>query len=278
MLILQGFLCGIGFIIPGVSFSTIAMMLNIYDLILNSINNLFKNFKKSIKILFPFCVGAILSCLILFYPISILIKYFPLSLYLIFVGLMCGGFSTLLSKVKNKDLSLIIISFLIFFFLNSYSANFIKISLFEVNYFNLIFILLLSLCCAFSSLAPSLSITFILITFNVYEELLLILSDFSLINLNVILNITVLGISFIFFAFTFSKIIKKLLDNHYSKTMAIFIGASISTLINIFTNKSINIIPFNKTINLWYYYFISVSLMLLSYFIIYRLNLKQRAK
>jgi len=47
VLILKGFLIGIGKIIPGVSGSLLAISLGVYDKAINSLVNLFNNFKEN---------------------------------------------------------------------------------------------------------------------------------------------------------------------------------------------------------------------------------------
>ena len=61
MLILKGIVIGIGKIIPGVSGSMLAISMGIYQQMLDSINNFFKNTKENFKFLFKIGLGVIIS-------------------------------------------------------------------------------------------------------------------------------------------------------------------------------------------------------------------------
>ena len=59
--IILGFFIGIAIVVPGISGSTISILFNLYDKILNSISNLFKKFKESIFFLLPILIGTIIG-------------------------------------------------------------------------------------------------------------------------------------------------------------------------------------------------------------------------
>ena len=57
VLIIKGLIVGIGKIIPGVSGSMLAISLGIYEPLINSINNFFKNPEKHAKFLLKICMN-----------------------------------------------------------------------------------------------------------------------------------------------------------------------------------------------------------------------------
>lgn len=59
--LLKGALIGISIIIPGVSGGTEAVLLNIYNELIEAISSLRSNFKKSICFLMPIAVGMVLA-------------------------------------------------------------------------------------------------------------------------------------------------------------------------------------------------------------------------
>lgn len=281
ILFFKGLICGIGIIIPGFSFSSLALMIDIYDELLFSINNFFKNPKMSLKTLVPFFLGAIASCLILFYPINFLLNSYPLILIMFFSGLLIGGFISLFKRIKAKDFLISIMSFVIFFSLNYFFSGNYNVNLSEMKYSSTFIIFLTSICCAFASLAPSLSITFILINFGLYTSIVELIDSTlhlkfeKLLNLNIWINLFSLFIFFVSFVFIFARIISNLLNKHQSKTIAFFLGSSYATLWSAFFNSSININPFNKNINLWYYYAISVIFLILGLILVLRIENKK---
>jgi putative membrane protein len=114
--ILKGVLIGIANIIPGVSGGTMAVSMGIYDKMIYAINNIRKQFKKSIKFLLPYIIGAVISIAILSVIIEMLFDRRPLETSLGFIGLIVGGIPVLLKKVKNKGFKAsYAISFVCFF-------------------------------------------------------------------------------------------------------------------------------------------------------------------
>ena len=64
MLFIKGIIIGIGKIIPGVSGSMLAISMGIYEQLVNSVNNLFKDFKKNIKFLAKIGFGIAISIIL----------------------------------------------------------------------------------------------------------------------------------------------------------------------------------------------------------------------
>ena len=59
--ILCGFCLGISVFAPGISGSVMAIILGIYDKLLDIVANPFRNFKKNLKFLFPMGISIISS-------------------------------------------------------------------------------------------------------------------------------------------------------------------------------------------------------------------------
>ncbi len=87
--IIRGIVIGIANIIPGVSGGTMMVTMGIYDKLLGSITGLFKQFKKSVKTLFPYFIGM---------AVGIVVKR---AQELIDTGLIAGGIPVLVKRVKG---------------------------------------------------------------------------------------------------------------------------------------------------------------------------------
>ena len=61
--ILRGVVIGLANIIPGVSGGTMMVSMGIYDTIIGCINSLFKDFKRCVKMLWPYALGMVLGIL-----------------------------------------------------------------------------------------------------------------------------------------------------------------------------------------------------------------------
>ena len=100
--ILRGVLIGLANIIPGVSGGTMMVSMGIYDTIIGCINTLFKDFKRCVKILWPYLLGMVLGILGLAKLITYCLGSFPLQTNLTFIGLIFGGLPVLLHKTKDE--------------------------------------------------------------------------------------------------------------------------------------------------------------------------------
>lgn len=100
--VLKGVGIGVACIVPGVSGGTIAVLLNIYDKMLAAVSNLRKDFKNSVKTLWPIILGIVLGLVGMIYPIKKMFELIPLPTITLFVGMIIGGLPSLFSKVKRK--------------------------------------------------------------------------------------------------------------------------------------------------------------------------------
>lgn len=100
--ILKGTIIGVANIIPGVSGGTLAVSMGIYDQIIESITQFFKQPKKSIITLLPYGIGAVIGIIGLSFCIEWLFKYFPLATNLFFIGLIIGSLPILYRKVQGQ--------------------------------------------------------------------------------------------------------------------------------------------------------------------------------
>jgi putative membrane protein len=113
--ILRGIVIGVANVIPGVSGGTMMVSMGIYDSIISSINNLFKDFKKSILTLLPYGIGMVAGIVGFAFAIEWLFGKFPIPTALLFIGLIFGGIPMIWKKVSGKKDIVAIILFVAFF-------------------------------------------------------------------------------------------------------------------------------------------------------------------
>lgn len=113
--ILKGSLVGVANIIPGVSGGTMAVSMGIYDKLITAVTHIFKDFKKSLRILLPIVIGAVLGIGILAFVIKWLFANYPVQTNLLFIGLIVGGIPIIWKKTKKQRITPgAIVTFLVF--------------------------------------------------------------------------------------------------------------------------------------------------------------------
>ncbi len=110
---------GFGMAIPGVSAGTIAVIVGVYDELINSISNLRKEFKKSFLSILPIALGLVISAILLFIGINYCYSKAEYVISCIFAGFVIGTTPIVAREAKLKEGSklkksvLIIVGFII---------------------------------------------------------------------------------------------------------------------------------------------------------------------
>lgn len=107
---LKGLLIGASMLVPGVSGGTMAIVLGIYDELIRSVNNIFKDFKKSFFFLFKFCIGAGIGFILFARMISTALDKYERPVMYLFIGAILGGIPLLIkqSEIKKNNIKQII--------------------------------------------------------------------------------------------------------------------------------------------------------------------------
>lgn len=114
--ILRGVVIGVANIIPGVSGGTMMVSMGIYDTLIHCITHLFSEFRKSVKTLLPYAVGMLLGIVALASLLKFLFANYALPTSTTFIGLILGGLSPLLDKIRHKKLGAFSIGVFVLFF------------------------------------------------------------------------------------------------------------------------------------------------------------------
>lgn len=241
-LFIQGFIIGIGKIIPGVSGAMFAMMFGVYekalDIICNLKTKLFKNFK------FMMILGSSIMLAIIFGSNIIkssLDKYYLQTMFL-FIGMMTAGIKPLFKNVKGENLSL----------KNFICAGTICIALILLDCIDLgvteasltktpstvILLFISGFLDAMATIIPGICGTALLMILGYYNIVIHSLSDIFNFN-NLTNNLFVLipfGIGLIIGAILVSKLVNYLFKNYRTQTYYTIIGFAISSTIILFVN------------------------------------------
>lgn len=231
MLILKGIIIGIGKIIPGVSGSMLAISMGIYQRLIDSVNNIFKEPKKNIKFLLKIGIGVVIS--IIFFS-NIILKclnnYYLITIFF-FVGLILGSLKDIKVNVDKKYRFITIIVFTLITLLGLINIqNDVNITDRTLNFLFFIFVGFLD---AISTVIPGISGTATLMMVGAYNKIIEMFSN--ILNISLFLeNIKILIpflIGMIIGVFVTVKLINHLFKYHKSKTYSAILGFTASTIV-----------------------------------------------
>ena len=204
--ILCGFCLGISVFAPGISGSVMAIILGIYDKLLDIVANPFRNFKKNLKFLFPMGIGAVLSFVLFVVLFSYLFETYEKATYMLFIGLIAGNLPVVYKEARQVKFRLYFIIgtvlTTVFACYMGILSNLTEASQIATGSTGLWYMGLAGGIAGFSSIIPGMSVSMILIVMNVYETLLTAVKTLD------ILTIGVVGIAFVLAMVISSRVIR----------------------------------------------------------------------
>lgn len=226
-----GILIGAGAILPGISSGVLCVIFGIYEKLLDSILNFFKDIRNNFKFLCPIISGALVGIIIFSQILEYLLYKYTMQTKSIFIGLILGGVTLLFKEVnvkekfKRKNLIYLFISLIIGIGMVYIEK---KIGIEAVQNVNYIYFLLSGFLMSIGIVVPGVSNTIILMLLGVYS---IYLSSVSALYLPVLIP---MGIGIVLGSFVFMKITKYLLDRFYIQTMYLIIGFTLGSIFVLF--------------------------------------------
>lgn len=235
----KGIAIGVSMIIPGFSGGTIAVLMNIYDKILEAITGIFRHFKSSLLVLIPLLIGAVIGFAGLVFPLQFGLSHIPLIVISLFVGFIIGGIPFIYKKVQGKENPLsIIIGILAMGLVISlcFIQNNQTLNLEQLNAGTWFYLLLAGILSSVALVAPGISGSMTLMILGVYTSLIDVLKDLMSFN-NVGHNLLVLvplAIGLIVGFVLMSILMKYLLKKHTTSTYFAILGFIIGSIVTIY--------------------------------------------
>lgn len=270
-LFIQGFIVGIGKIIPGVSGAMFAMMFGIYEKSLNIISNLKTELKKNIKYVLILGISVSLAIILGSNIIKTCLDKYYLQTMLLFIGMMTAGVKPLFKNVQGEKIktSNIICALVVVILLVLLSLVNVEDTgeVLNKNIFTFLILILSGFLDAFATVVPGICGTALLIILGYYDIVIASLSDiFNFSNLaNNLYVLIPFGIGMIVGIILISKLINYLFKHHKIKTYYSIIGFAIMSIVILFTKVLENTYNMNQII-------ISVILFIVGYIIVYILE------
>ena len=101
---LKGLCIGAGAILPGISSGVLCVIFGIYDKLVESILNIFHDFKKNFFFLLPIFIGSAIGIVILGNILTTLFTSYPMQTKYSFIGLILGSIPLLIKKVHTNNI------------------------------------------------------------------------------------------------------------------------------------------------------------------------------
>lgn len=215
--ILKGMAIGVSNIIPGVSGGTMAVVFGIYDKIISSVTNFFKDWKNNSLFLAQLGIGAGIGILAFSNLITFLLDNYPAQTNLFFIGLILGSAPLIFKKATEKRVDKTnYIWFAIAFIALAVmgimgEAEGIVKTITELSLGNIISLLLAGFVAAATMILPGVSGSFVLIMIGMYYPIVNAVKEFNI----PVLMIVAIGVLIGFI--TMTKIIETLF-NKYPQT------------------------------------------------------------
>ncbi len=255
ILFIKGIVLGVAFVIPGVSGGTLAVLMGIYEELIEAASNFYKSiadFKKYFMYLLPIGLGIIFSVAVFAKLIKFGLEKSPIITILIFLGMIIGGIPALVRNVKGtkinlKDMTLMLVGLIIVISMLIFHKSNSNVVLTNMSITGYITLFLVGAIAAVTMVVPGISGSFTLMLIGYYEPILNLVNDItSFKNLGpnlILIFIFMLGV-FIGIIFI-SKIIEWCLKHYKRETYYAIIGFVLSSIISVI--YEVSKFPFNLT-------------------------------
>ena len=256
LIFLKGMFVGIANIIPGLSGGTVAVILGIYEQLIEALSNILKFKYDVFRVSFIFLFFVILGAIIGVFSFSFLIDWLstnfkePLSYF--FIGVLVSSIPYIVKKesIKLFKLSnvLVCLIFVLFGFVLIYLNQDIVLGVeSEVTDF---YLFLSSFVAASTMIIPGISGSLVLVLFGTYSFVISAIKSLDISTLLIVAISSSVGI------LSTSFFIKKALDNYFNRTMSAIVGLMIGTIPGLYVGFSSSLFVYN-----FLFLFLGVSLV-----------------
>jgi putative membrane protein len=234
----KGIAMGMVETVPGVSSSTVAMLLGIYESIIAAISDLTsKRYKKAILFLIPVGVGILIGVALSALVVKYFLETFPVPTHYLFIGLIVGmlpliwrnGIAHLRPSgtYQGKHYLLMVLFFLLiasFDFINPTGESIVE----SMTVQDAVYLFIAGWLASIALVLPGMSGALILMIVGAYHTALEALLTFNIPMITVIVAGLVIGMLLT------GKLVRHLLKNYYQSTYAAILGMLTGSIIIIY--------------------------------------------
>ncbi len=220
--IFKGIAIGAGAILPGISSGVLCVIFGIYEKLVNSVLDLFHDFKKNVTFLLPIIIGVAIGFFLFGNLLNYVYLHYESECKLLFLGFILGNIPALFKEANGKKKFRL--SFL-FYTLVSFGIGFILFLLENKMHFdiptsntNFLFLWFCGFAMSCGIIIPGVSSTVILLCFGSYT---IYLQSISTLYLPVLIPI---GLGVLCGCIFFLILIRFLLNHYSAQTYYAIIG------------------------------------------------------
>ena len=242
LVIFKGFFVGGTMMVPGVSGGSMAMILGIYNRLIESIATFRKNPAKNASFLIKFCIGAVFGiALFSRFIITPLLALFPLQVSYFFLGAVAGGVPMIYKTAGVKKFSLNAIIYPVIGIIAVLLLGIIPQGLFapsdSFSLSNILLQMLGGVIIAIGLILPGVSVSQLLLMLGLYSSVISALNTFNLLPFLPMVVGVLTG------CLVSAKLMDKAMKKHPEPTYLIVFGFLLGSLTELFPG-----IPFGMDI------------------------------
>lgn len=241
-----GIFIGLAIILPGISGSTVAIILGLYTAMLYAMGHLAsREFKPCFLFLLPLGIGAVIGFLGGFIVVQKVFGPYVFEMVCLFTGLMTGAFPALLGETKGEKVTVrrgvlfavgfvlpIAIALISFFFLPETNSEATFTDFPTLRYFAY---LPLGILVSLTQIVPGLSATAILMAFGQFGLILnSVHVDYILAHPQALILYVSLALGFGVGLLFLSRILSDILEKHRKTAFFMIIGLSVGSIVSMF--------------------------------------------
>lgn len=243
--IFYGIILGVSNVIPGVSAGTMAVVLNIYDELLDAVSLKKEHLKKNFMFLATMGIGAIIGILVFSNTITFLFEKYNMPTNFMFMGIIIGSIPMVINhakqgeKIRSKNWLPFVITFgimIIMVFTKDTETNVVILR--EANLGMSLWLVFAGAISAFSMIIPGISGSFIMLTLGVYTSVITAVSEFNFMILVPVAVGILIGL------IVGIKIVKVLLSKYQQATYMAILGLIIGSVLVIYPGFTFNLTGF----------------------------------
>ncbi len=243
-----GCIIGVANIIPGVSGGTMAVILNVYDKLIDSVIGIKKHVKESLTFLIPVIIGGGLGIFGFAKLLKYLIANFPMPTFFFFIGLILGTVPMIFKKVLTSKDGIkkfniyTVIPFIVFFgimiALSFFDPQNSSAAQMQIDFVSWIYLFFGSALAAMCMIIPGVSGSMILMMLGLYSTVLGAIADIFKNFSGSAMILLPAGLGIILGLLGGAKLIDICLKKFPQMTFAGILGLMLGSLLSIYKNSN----------------------------------------